>query len=97
MIGEWCVVMKPNGMIFFSRSAVFQKIFNLIPPIFIDFAFKIVYGKWQHIELFHRFIVAWILVVAGFVIVAVLDAINRIYDSYPIAKDRPIKSFRAGD
>ena len=31
--------------------------------------------------------------VAGFVIVAVLDAINRIYDSYPIAKDRPIKVF----
>ena len=36
---------------------------------------------------------AWILVVAGFVIVAVLDAINRIYDSYPIAKDRPIRVF----
>ena len=77
----------------FFEERVFQKIFNLIPPIFIDFAFKIVYGKWQHIELFHRFIVAWILVVAGFVIVAVLDAINRIYDSYPIAKDRPIKVF----
>mgnify|MGYP000951527799 CR=1 FL=1 len=77
----------------FFEERVFQKIFNLIPPIFIDFAFKIVYGKWQHVELFHRFIVAWILVVAGFVIVAVLDAINRIYDSYPIAKDRPIKVF----
>ena len=34
----------------FFEERVFQKIFNLIPPIFIDFAFKIVYGKWQHVE-----------------------------------------------
>lgn len=77
----------------FLEERVFQKIFNLIPPVFIDFAFKIVYGKWEHIELFHRFIVAWILVVAGYVIVSVLDAINRIYESYPVARDRPIKVF----
>ena len=77
----------------FLEERVFQKFFNLIPPVFIDFAFKIVYGKWEHIELFHRFIVAWILVVAGFVIVAILDSINRIYESYPVARDRPIKVF----
>lgn len=77
----------------FLEERVFQKFFNLIPPVFIDFAFKIVYGKWEHVELFHRFIVAWILVVAGFVIVAVLDSINRIYESYPVARDRPIKVF----
>ena len=77
----------------FLDEHVFQRIFNLIPPLFIDFAFKIVYGKWEHIELFHRFIVAWILVVAGYVIVTVLDAINRIYESSPVARDRPIKVF----
>lgn len=77
----------------FFEEHVFQKIFNLIPPVFIDFAFKIVYGQWEHVVLFHRCIVAWILVVACMVIVGVLDAVNRIYESYPIAKDRPIKVF----
>ena len=30
---------------------------------------------------------------AGYVIVSVLDAINRIYESYPVSRDRPIKVF----
>lgn len=77
----------------FFEERVFQKTFNLIPPIFIDFAFKMVYGTWEEIDLFHHFVVAWIMIVSGSILVAVLDAINRIYESYPTAKDRPLRAF----
>ena len=35
----------------------------------------------------------WITLSFLLIVSSILDGINRIYDSYPIAKDRPIKVF----
>jgi len=71
----------------------FQKFFNLIPPIFIDIAFKTIYGDWKMVIDWHRLLVIWILLVVGFILVTVLDVANKIYQSYPISKDRPLNVF----
>lgn len=75
------------------QERFFEKLFNLIPPIFIDFAIRFVYGDWEKIDTFHHLIVVWILIVTGFIMITAMDAANKIYESYPIARDRPIKVF----
>ena len=49
--------------------------------------------KWEKMYLVERFVGAWIVLAAVMLIMAVLNGLERIYQSYPISKDRPIKVF----
>lgn len=69
----------------------FRKLSALIPPVaayiilsFIDWEFK---------GILRRLVDIWLIIVILFIITSLLTAINRIYESYPISKNRPITFF----
>lgn len=67
---------------------VFQRIGHIIPAIIVFLSASMFYNLQ---ELIRRLAASYILIVAIFVISAVLDSINDIYKTYPISKIRPIK------
>ena len=72
-----------------------QRFFNrlglLIAPIIIQIVFK--EFEWTQFSFLMQLINVWITLSFLLIVSSILDGINRIYDSYPIAKDRPIKVF----
>lgn len=52
-----------------------------------------VYIGWGHSPLVNSLIGIWLVLAAVLLMSALLDGANRIYDSYPVAKNRPIKVF----
>lgn len=48
---------------------------------------------WAYNVLFYKVINVWCVLAVALLISAVLDGANRIYDSYPVSKNRPIKVF----
>lgn len=73
------------------EQGFFRKLAYLIPPLaayviltFID---------WQYKGIVHRLVDIWLIIVSLFIIIALLNAINRIYESYPVSKNRPITFF----
>ena len=48
---------------------------------------------WVYGALFYKVINIWSALAVALLISAVLDGANRIYDSYPVSKNRPIKVF----
>lgn len=51
------------------------------------------YMEWNHSILLQKTINIWVVVAVVLLVSAILDGINRIYDSYPVARNRPIKVF----
>ena len=72
-----------------------QRFFNrlglLIAPIVIQIVFK--EFEWTQFAFLMKLINVWITLSFLLIVSSILDGINRIYDSYPMAKDRPIKVF----
>lgn len=72
-----------------------QKFFNrlalLIMPIVIRVAAATI--EWKHAEVLSDLIDTWIIIAGLMLISAVLGGVNRIYESYVVSKDRPIKVF----
>ena len=72
-----------------------QRFFNrlglLIAPIVIQIVFK--EFEWTQFTFLMKLINVWITLSFLLIVSSILDGINRIYDSYPMAKDRPIKVF----
>lgn len=72
-----------------------QRFFNrlglLISPIAIQVIFK--ECEWTEFTFLMKMLNIWIVISALLIISSVLDGINRIYESYPVAKNRPIKVF----
>ena len=60
-------------------------------PIIIQIVFK--EFEWTQFSFLMQLINVWITLSFLLIVSSILDGINRIYDSYPIAKDRPIKVF----
>lgn len=71
---------------FFNRLGLF------ITPVVITIVYK-QQADWQGIKLVPQVLNIWIVIAAVLVASAVLNGINRIYESYPIARNRPIKVF----
>lgn len=70
---------------FFNRFALF------ITPIVVQLFSA--YMEWNHSGLFYKAVNIWVVTAVVLLVSAVLDGINRIYDSYPAARNRPIKVF----
>ncbi|MCD7963358.1 MAG: mechanosensitive ion channel family protein [Rikenellaceae bacterium] len=49
--------------------------------------------EWNHIHIVYKFLSAWIILASVLLISAVFDGINRIYESYPVSKNKPTKVF----
>ncbi len=69
----------------------FRKLASLIPPItayviltFID---------WKYKDILWRLVDIWLIIVTLFIVISLLNAINKIYESYPVSKNRPITFF----
>lgn len=70
---------------FFNCFALF------ITPIVVQLLSA--YMEWNHSILLQKAINIWVVVAVVLLVSAVLDGVNRIYDSYPVARNRPIKVF----
>lgn len=70
---------------FFNYFALF------ITPVIVQMLS--VYMGWSHSVLVYKVINIWVVVAVVLLLSAILDGINRIYDSYPVARNRPIKVF----
>lgn len=70
---------------FFNRLGLF------IAPIIIMAVYK--QSDWKDILLLTKILNIWIVISSLLIASAILDGINRIYESYPISKNRPIKVF----
>lgn len=70
---------------FFNCFALF------ITPIVVQLLSA--YMEWNHSILLQKAINIWVVVAVVLLVSAVVDGVNRIYDSYPVARNRPIKVF----
>lgn len=69
----------------------FNKLAYLIPPITAYVILTFI--TWEYKYLLRRVVDIWLVIATLFIITALLNAINRIYESYPISKNRPITFF----
>lgn len=69
----------------------FRKLAYLIPPIAAYVVLSFI--TWEHKGIVRRMVDIWLIVVLLFIFVSLLNAINKIYESYPISKNRPITFF----
>lgn len=94
-IGKWIKFLvgktKSNWDDILYEQRFFNKLSYLIPPIaayviltFID---------WEHKYILRRMVDIWLVVASLFIVTTLLNAINKIYESYPISKNRPITFF----
>lgn len=51
------------------------------------------YVGWEYNLTIHKIINIWVVIAVVLLVSAVMDGINRIYDSYPMSRHRPIKVF----
>lgn len=72
-----------------------QHFFNclglLISPIVVQVIFQA--REWTEFAFLMKMLNVWIVISALLIVSSVLDGINRIYESYPVSKNRPIKVF----
>ena len=74
-----------------------QSFFNyfalLSAPVSMRLILKHVAWEATSTEMIHRILHIWIVIAILLMISSIMDGINRIYESYPMAKQRPIKVF----
>ena len=72
-----------------------QKFFNrlglLLAPIVIRITLESV--EWEYMTIFNKIVGAWIVTASVFVVSSILDGVNRIYETFPISRERPIRIF----
>lgn len=69
----------------------FRKLSALIPPMAVYAILTFI--DWEYKGIIRRFVDIWLIIVLLFIVTSLLSAINRIYESYPISKNRPITFF----
>ncbi|MEG0795998.1 MAG: mechanosensitive ion channel [Odoribacter sp.] len=69
----------------------FSKLSALILPIAAYIILS--YINWEYKDILRRLVDIWLIIVTFLILSSLLNAINRIYDSYPMAKNRPITFF----
>lgn len=70
----------------------FRRLGLLLAPIAIRFTLSFIDGG-ETMVLIHRLIEAWIVIASVIFVSAILEGIDRIYKTFPVAKDRPIRIF----
>lgn len=69
----------------------FKKLTALIAPLT---AYVIIsFIDWEYKGILRRFVDIWLIIVTLFILNSLLNSINRIYESYPVSKNRPITFF----
>ncbi|MCK9163962.1 MAG: mechanosensitive ion channel domain-containing protein [Bacteroidales bacterium] len=69
----------------------FRRLGYLISAIVIQIGLTSL--EWQYMGIIHKFISAWITFSSVLLFSSVLDGVNRIWESYPISKEKPLKIF----
>lgn len=69
----------------------FNKLAYLIPPIAAYVVLTFI--TWEHKYILRRIVDIWLVIVSLFILTSLLNAIDKIYQSYPISKNRPITFF----
>ena len=73
------------------RSGFFPKLASLIPPFTAYIVLTFI--TWEYKYVLRRLVDIWLIIVTLFIITSLLNAINKIYESYPVSKNRPITFF----
>ena len=73
------------------EQGFFRKLSALIPPLaaYVVLSFL----DWKIKGVLLRFVDIWLVIVVLFIVFALLNAVNKIYESYPISRNRPITFF----
>ncbi len=74
------------------RQRFFSKLSYLVAPVTCDILLS-KFTHWEYADVFQRLLDIWLVIVCMVILFALLEIINRIYDSYPVAKNRPITVF----
>lgn len=69
----------------------FRKLAALIPPLAAYVVLTFI--EWEYKGIVRRFVDVWLIIVTLFIVNSLLTSINRIYESYPVSKNRPITFF----
>ena len=69
----------------------FGKLSALIPPVAAYVLLMFI--EWEYKYVLRRLVDIWLVVVILFIVNSLLSAINKIYESYPISRNRPITFF----
>lgn len=69
----------------------FSKLSYLILPVTGYIVISFIH--WEHVGLLRRIVDIWLIVTTLFIFITLLNSINKIYESYPVSKDRPITFF----
>ncbi len=76
------------------ETGLFQKAVKIVPGLFLYFSFPLVFQEAGSLESwFQRLVLAYIILVVLNVFNSFLTGVNRIYTSYEISKNRPIKGY----
>ena len=69
----------------------FRKLASLIPPFTAYIVLTFI--TWEYKYVLRRLVDIWLIIVTLFIITSLLNEINKIYESYPVSKNRPITFF----
>lgn len=69
----------------------FRRLGLLLAPIVVSVGLG--YVEWEYMPVVQKFVQVWITFASVRMISAVLDGGNRIYESYPVSRNKPIKVF----
>ncbi|MDL2322391.1 mechanosensitive ion channel [Bacteroidales bacterium OttesenSCG-928-A17] len=72
-------------------SVLFSRLGLLLAPLVIRLVVSGI--EWDKIVIVEKILDMWILFAATALIIAFLAGVNRVYESFPMSKDKPIKVF----
>jgi miniconductance mechanosensitive channel len=78
---------------YFLERKVFHRMCHLLPAVLL-YTFSVAFGDLQ--QVIHRLASIYITIVVVFVIDAFLKALDDIYNSYEVARKKPIKAYLQG-
>lgn len=73
------------------EQGFFKKTAYLILPVAAYIILSFI--SWEHKDILRRFVDIWLVIVMLFILTSLLTTIDRIYESYPISRNRPITFF----
>ncbi|WP_251619907.1 mechanosensitive ion channel family protein [Odoribacter lunatus] len=76
----------------FYQQRFFSKLSYLVAPV-ACYVLLSKLTRWEYADIVRRFLDIWLVLVCMVILFSLLEIINRIYDSYPVAKNRPITVF----
>mgnify|MGYP002465951878 CR=1 FL=1 len=72
-----------------------QHFFNRLALLIVPVVIQLISTQigWEYADIINRLINVWVVISILLVLSSIMDGINRIYESYPMARNRPIKVF----